>query len=59
MKKFGLKADQADVILPALMIVERVVEAFLFKIKKIYCPKIGLGYGVLLDMTGEKLKNIR
>ena len=57
MKKFGLKKDRADVILPALMIAKMIVKEV--NVKKIYCPNIGLGHGVLFELAGKKLKKIK
>ena len=57
MKKFGLKKDRADVILPALTIVKMIVGEL--NVKKIYCPNIGLGHGVLFELAGKKLKKIK
>ena len=57
MKKFGLKKDRADVILPALMMAEMIVKRL--NVKKVYCPNIGLGHGVLFELAGKKLKKIK
>ena len=52
MKKFDLKRDRADVILPALLICETIIQEL--TIKKIICPDIGLGHGVLCGLVGKK-----
>ena len=51
MKKFDLKRDRADVILPALIISEMIVNEL--TVKKIYCPDIGLGHGVLCGLVKD------
>lgn len=48
-KKFNLKSDRADVILPAVDMTILLTEEV--KINKISCPDIGLIDGVLLDMV--------
>ena len=57
MKKFDLKRDRADVIVPALIISETLIKSL--TVKKIYCPDIGLGHGVLCGMVGEKLTRLK
>ena len=57
MKKFGLKRDRADVILPALIISEMIIQKL--KVKKIYCPDIGLGHGVLCDLAGDEITKLK
>ena len=57
MKKFGLKRDRADVILPALIISKMVVKEL--NVKKIYCPDIGLGHGILCGLVGDKLTRLK
>lgn len=47
-KKFGLKLDRADVILPAAMVYERI--ASLVGAKKIIVPGVGTKEGILYDM---------
>ena len=57
MKKFDLKRDRADVIVPALSISEIIIRNL--TVKKIYCPDIGLGHGVLCGLAGTNLKKIK
>ena len=57
MKKFDLKRDRADVILPALILSEMIIQDL--AVKKIYCPDVGLGHGVLCDLVGEKIVKLK
>ncbi len=53
-KKFNLRADRADVILPALQLVMMVISDL--PVKKIYAPDIGLMHGVLLSQLQGNFK---
>ncbi len=57
-KKFGLRHDRADVIVPAIYIIENVMS--FVPMKKLYTPDIGLIHGVLYrfcdDLQGPALK---
>ena len=57
MKKFDLRRDRADVILPAVIILKMIVQDL--NVKKIYCPDVGLGHGVLFELAGKKLSKIK
>lgn len=50
MEDFSLRADRADVIIPALKIVDSLVEVI--PTKKIYAPNVGLVNGILLSLAG-------
>lgn len=47
-KKFGLKPDRADVIVPAGKIYIRIME--MAQCEAIYIPKVGLSDGIILDL---------
>jgi exopolyphosphatase / guanosine-5'-triphosphate,3'-diphosphate pyrophosphatase len=47
-KNFELRPDRADVIVPAMMIIQMVIETL--PITKIYAPKVGLINGILDQM---------
>ncbi len=49
MKKFGLRHDRADVIIPAIYIIEKVMGYI--PVKKIIAPDIGLIHGLLHDLA--------
>jgi exopolyphosphatase/guanosine-5'-triphosphate,3'-diphosphate pyrophosphatase len=55
-KKLGLRADRADVIVPAAVVYERV--AVLAGADEILVPRVGLKEGLLLDLT-DALQNRR
>ena len=57
MKKFSLRPDRADVIIPAIYIILGVLEGL--PVKKIYSPDIGLLQGVLFDMLGGQFENVK
>lgn len=56
-KKFGLRPDRADVIIPAIYIMEKVMEYF--PAKKILTPDVGLIHGLLFSVAGESLKRVK
>lgn len=56
-KKFGLRPDRADVIIPAIFIMEKVMEYF--PAKKILTPDIGLIHGLLFSVAGESFTKVR
>lgn len=59
-KKFGLRPDRADVIIPAIYIIEKAMEYF--PAKKILTPDLGLIHGLLFEVAGEgphKMREIR
>jgi exopolyphosphatase/guanosine-5'-triphosphate,3'-diphosphate pyrophosphatase len=47
-KHFDLRPDRADIIIPALKVITRVLSGF--PIEKIVAPDVGLLHGILLDM---------
>jgi exopolyphosphatase / guanosine-5'-triphosphate,3'-diphosphate pyrophosphatase len=51
MRKFGLKPDRADVILPAALVLEQVVN--IAGTNDIYIPNVGLKNGILIDMANN------
>lgn len=53
-KKFNLKQDRADVIVPALTIYTKILEHL--KASKIYAPKIGLSDGIIYDLYRKSIK---
>ena len=53
-EKFDLRSDRADVIIPALKLISKVLEGL--PVKKVTAPKIGLIQGILLDMSDGKTK---
>ncbi|CAM9900593.1 unnamed protein product [Chrysoparadoxa australica] len=53
-KKFGLRHDRADVIIPAIYIMEKVMDYF--PAKKILTPDIGLIHGLLYGIAKDELK---
>jgi exopolyphosphatase/guanosine-5'-triphosphate,3'-diphosphate pyrophosphatase len=57
MKKFGLRADRADVIVPAIYIIESVMS--IIPMKKIIAPDIGLVHGVLFGLAGQELDRVK
>jgi exopolyphosphatase/guanosine-5'-triphosphate,3'-diphosphate pyrophosphatase len=50
-KKFGLRPDRADVIIPALYIIESAIE--FIPVKKILTPDLGLIHGLLEEIAKE------
>lgn len=48
-KQFGLRADRADVILPAALVFERL--ASLLGVEEIVVPRVGLREGVVCDLV--------
>ncbi len=50
-KKFGLRYDRADVIVPAIYIIENVMS--FVPMKKLYTPDIGLIHGVFFEICDE------
>lgn len=57
MKKFGLRHDRADVIVPAIYIIEKVMG--IIPVKKIIAPDIGLVHGILFEMGGEQIERVQ
>lgn len=57
MKKFDLRPDRADVIIPAIRMTMEVLKKR--AIKKIYCPDVGLVQGVLFAMSEGQFKEVR
>ncbi len=56
MKKFGLRPDRADVIIPALHLVLSVLS--IQNIKKIYAPDTGLIHGILFSMVEGRFQRV-
>ncbi|MCR9204905.1 MAG: hypothetical protein NXH75_10025 [Halobacteriovoraceae bacterium] len=56
-KKFGLRPDRADVIIPAIYIMEKVMDYF--PAKKILTPDVGLIHGLLFSVAGDSLKRVK
>lgn len=52
-KKFQLKEDRADVIVPAMSIYSRIMTKM--KIDKLFVPKIGLADGIIYDLHQKKM----
>lgn len=57
MKKFGLRADRADVIIPAAYIMEHVMD--IIPVKKIIAPDIGLIHGLLFSVLNESFDRVK
>lgn len=57
MKKFDLRPDRADVIIPAIRLTLQVIKGR--DIKKIHCPDVGLVHGLVLSMGNGKIKEMR
>lgn len=57
MKKFSLRPDRADVIIPALYIMEQVLG--IIPCKKVINPDIGLIHGLLFDLAGKSFERVR
>jgi exopolyphosphatase/guanosine-5'-triphosphate,3'-diphosphate pyrophosphatase len=57
MKKFSLRPDRADVIIPALHVILTILQEV--EVKKIYSPDIGLVHGVLMDMVRGRFHQIK
>lgn len=56
-KKYDLRPDRADVIVPAMQLVLLVAKHV--EIKRIYAPNVGLIHGVLARLTGGVVDKIR
>ncbi len=56
-KKFNLRPDRADVIIPALYIMEQVID--IIPCKKIITPDIGLIHGLLFDIAGQSFERVQ
>lgn len=48
-KKFDLRPDRADVIIPAIKIIREVIGEL--PVTKIFCPNVGLVHGILFSMV--------
>ena len=57
MRKFKLKPDRADVILPASIVLQMIAHEA--KIKEVTIPNVGLKDGVLWDMAYSLQENVR
>ncbi|MDO9300369.1 MAG: Ppx/GppA phosphatase family protein [Anaerolineales bacterium] len=57
MRKFKLKPDRADVILPASIVLQMIAHEA--KIKEVTIPNVGLKDGVLWDMAYNLQENMR
>lgn len=57
MKKYNLRPDRADVIIPALYIMEQVLG--IIPCKKVINPDIGLIHGLLFDIAGKSFERVR
>ncbi|HUO57978.1 MAG TPA: Ppx/GppA phosphatase family protein [bacterium] len=51
--KLGLRPDRADVILPASLVLRKVMETA--KVNRVYVPHVGVKEGLLIDMVSELL----
>ncbi len=51
--KLGLRPDRADVILPAMMVLQKIMEVG--RISRIHIPNVGVKEGLLIDMVSELL----
>jgi exopolyphosphatase/guanosine-5'-triphosphate,3'-diphosphate pyrophosphatase len=56
-KKYNLRADRADVIIPAMKIAMMVLEGL--EVKKIFAPDIGLVQGVLFLLAQGRFHEVR
>ncbi len=56
-KKYGMRPDRADVIMPAIDLVLMVGKKVPFK--RIYAPNVGLIHGVLIDLCQYKISKIK
>ncbi len=56
-KKYGMRPDRADVIMPAIELVLMVGKKVPFK--RIYAPNVGLIHGVLIDLCQYKISKIK
>jgi exopolyphosphatase/guanosine-5'-triphosphate,3'-diphosphate pyrophosphatase len=56
-KKFGLRPDRADVIIPAIHIMEHVMD--IIPVKKIIAPDIGLIHGLLFQVLNESFDKVK
>jgi exopolyphosphatase/guanosine-5'-triphosphate,3'-diphosphate pyrophosphatase len=56
MRKLKLKADRADVILPASIVLQMIAHEA--KVKEVVIPNVGLKDGVLWDMAYHLQKNV-
>lgn len=50
-RKLGLRTDRADVILPASIVLDQIVN--IAKVNEIFIPNVGLKNGILLDMAAN------
>ncbi len=51
--RFGLRPDRADVILPAITVLQKIMEVG--RINRIHIPNVGVKEGLLIDMVSELL----
>lgn len=56
MKKFELRKDRADVIVPAALIYKNLLE--ILKVNKIYVPKIGLADGIIRQLFDDYISKV-
>ncbi len=56
-KKYDMRPDRADVIMPAMELVLLVGKMVPFK--RIYAPNVGLIHGVLIDLCQSKISKIK
>ncbi len=51
--RLGLRPDRADVIIPAIIILQKLMEVG--KASRVYIPNVGVKEGLLIDMVSELL----
>ena len=51
--KLGLRPDRADVILPAALVLQKILEVS--KVNRVFVPHVGVKEGLLIDMVSELL----
>ncbi len=51
--RLGLRPDRADVILPAAIVLQKIMEVG--RISRVYIPNVGVKEGLLIDMVSELL----
>jgi exopolyphosphatase/guanosine-5'-triphosphate,3'-diphosphate pyrophosphatase len=51
--KLGLRPDRADVILPASLVLHKIMQSA--RVSRVHIPRVGVKEGLLLDMVSELL----
>ena len=55
--RLGLRPDRADVILPASLVLQKIMQTA--KVSRVYVPHVGVKEGLLIDMVSELLTGKR